>query len=362
MTKPRLIVVGPVPPPIHGVTVSTSLVLENPVLREHFDVEHFDTSDHRSGRNVGTWEWKNVWLGLFAVARLARSLRGDRGIVYLPLSQSPPGFLRDSLFIHAAHAFGWRVAGHLRGSDFRSFYTSSPSLWRRWMRLTLRRIDSVGVMGSSLCWVFHGLVPPDRITVVANGTPEPARAGVMRDPEHVLFLSNLRQRKGVVQAVDAALLVLARRPTARFTFAGEWESEELERELRARVAPSRASIVFSPPVQGAEKDKLLASSSVLLFPPAEPEGHPRVVLEALAAGVPVVTTDRGAIRETVVDGESGYVLADPVPGVLADRIDTILSDDELRGRLGRAARQRHLDLFTQGAADRALAAWLRGLV
>ena len=120
--------------------------------------------------------------------------------------------------------------------------------------------------------------------------------------------------------------------------------------------------MFRPPVQGAEKDTLLASASVLLFPPVEPEGHPRVVLEALAAGVPVVTTDRGAIRETVVDGESGYVLDDPVPGALADRIDTLLSDHELRSRLARGARRRHLELFTQEAADRALAAWLQELL
>ena len=57
MRRSRLIViVGPLPPPIHGVTVSTSLVLRNELLRERFDVEHLDTSDHRTGRNVGTWD------------------------------------------------------------------------------------------------------------------------------------------------------------------------------------------------------------------------------------------------------------------------------------------------------------------
>jgi glycosyltransferase involved in cell wall biosynthesis len=226
------------------------------------------------------------------------------------------------------------------------------------MRLTLRRVDSVGVMGSSLRWVFDGLVPPERIVVVANGTPEPASNGIVRDPEHVLFLSNLRQRKGVSQAVDAALLVLDRRPSARFTFAGEWESEELERELRARAARASGSIVFKPPVQGAEKDKLLASSSVLLFPPAEPEGHPRVVLEALAAGVPVVTTDRGAIRETVVNGETGYVLPEPEPRVLADRVLELLGDPELHQRMRASARTRHSHYFTQEIADRNLNSWL----
>ena len=74
---------------------------------------------------------------------------------------------------------------------------------------------------------------------------------------------------------------------------------------------------------------------MLLFPPVEPEGHPRVVLEALAAGLPVITTDRGAIAETVVEGESGFVLDHPVPDELAARVLRLLRDPELRDRMSK---------------------------
>jgi hypothetical protein len=109
---------------------------------------------------------------------------------------------------------------------------------------------------------------------------------------------------------------------------------------------------------GAEKDQLLGSAAVLLFPPVEPEGHPRVVLEALAASLPVVTTDRGAIRETVVDGVSGFVLDEPEPQLLAQRVLTLLDDDALRAEFGSAARRAYVDRFTQARADRALTDWL----
>jgi spore coat protein SA len=82
------------------------------------------------------------------------------------------------------------------------------------------------------------------------------------------------------------------------------------------------------------------------------------VLEALAAGVPVVATDRGAIRETIVDGESGFVLPDADPGELADRVLRLLQDAALRDRLSKAARDRYLGCFTQEHADRRLAEWL----
>src|SRR5947209_17573041 len=111
--KRRLIVIGPVPPPYHGVTVSTSLVLANKTLGKRFVVEHLDTSDHRSGGNIGRWDLANIVLGLRAVRALRRRLVGRPGVVYLPLSQNVGGFLRDSLFIQAAARRGWKVAAHL---------------------------------------------------------------------------------------------------------------------------------------------------------------------------------------------------------------------------------------------------------
>ena len=100
---------------------------------------------------------------------------------------------------------------------------------------------------------------------------------------------------------------------------------------------------------------------MLLFPPVEPEGHPRVVLEALAAGLPVITTNRGAIAETVVEGESGFVLDHPVPDELAACVLRLLRDPGLRDRMSKAARSRYEQCYTLDATDAAFADWIDGL-
>ena len=361
MSLPRLIVVGPLPPPLHGVTISTGLVLANRELHRQFAIEHVDTSDHRSGENLGRWDLTNVALASRSVSQLVRRVHGRPGLAYLPVSQNVSGFLRDSLMIRLAAARGWKVAAHLRGSEFRSFRDCQPPWRRRWIDATLRRIDSIAVMGDGLRWVFAGLLPADRIAVVANGTPDIARNGAPREEDTVLFLSNLRRRKGVVESVETALAVLERRPSARFLFVGAWEDTALERELRQRAAPSGDRVRFLAPVSGVDKDALLARASMLLFPPVEPEGHPRVVLEAIAAGLPVVTTRRGAIPETVIDGDSGFVLDDPVPEALAASVLRLLEDGALRARMGARARELYLAEFTEPKADRRLADWLRSV-
>jgi glycosyltransferase involved in cell wall biosynthesis len=86
-----------------------------------------------------------------------------------------------------------------------------------------------------------------------------------------------------------------------------------------------------------------------------------VVLEAIAAGLPVITTDRGAISETVIDGECGYVLEDPHPDQLAEKALRLFGEPGLQRSMSEAARSRYLARFTEERADRALADWLSGV-
>jgi glycosyltransferase involved in cell wall biosynthesis len=353
----RLIVIGPLPPPHHGVSISTSLVLANAHLRDRFEVEHLDTSDHRTIENVGRWDTRNVVEALGALPRLVRQLRGKRGVVYLPISQGIPGLTRDTLFIRVASAMGWKVAAHLRGSELGGVYRRQPRLFRAWLRESFTRIDSLAVLGESVRDVLDGVLPASRIAVVPNGTPDP-EITASRDSDTGVYLGNLYPRKGALEAMEAALMVTRDRPQARFVFAGGVAEESFRQRLEELAERADGQITLRPPVLGREKDELLASARFLLFPPARQEGHPRVVLEAMAAGLPVITTNRGTIGETVVDEESGFVLAAPIPHDLRDRMLRLYDDEALRTAMGEAARTRYLELYTQEAADRALAAWL----
>jgi glycosyltransferase involved in cell wall biosynthesis len=358
MSSKKLVVIGPLPPPVHGVAISTSLVLANRLLREKFDIEHLDTTDRRSISNLGKWDATNLLLGLRNALDLARRLRGRPGLVYLPLSESAGGFLRDSLFIQLATIRGWKTAVHIRNSLFRDFYVSQGAVLRWWIRVTLERITGLAVLGESLRQLFDGLVPTERISVVPNGTPDFDPGPVEPDPHTVLYLSNLSRKKGADFAVRAAALVAERDPQSEFVFAGAWEDAEFEHEVRSLAKDMNGRITFLPAVTGKKKHDLMASAWILLFPVAWGEGHPRIVLEALAAGLPLVTTDRATISDTVGDGEAGFVLPDPDPDDLADRLLVLLRDPELRARMSHAARSRYRERFTQAQADDTLANWL----
>jgi glycosyltransferase involved in cell wall biosynthesis len=361
MRRRRLVVVGPLPPPVHGVAVSTQLVLANPHVRERFDVWHLDTTDARSIANLGRWDRTNIFLGLRAVCELQIRIGRPGGLLYLPLSENTGGFLRDSLLIWGARLRGCRALVHIRNSLFRDFYSERTRPLRWWIRMTMRRLAGVAVLGESLRSLMAGFVEDSKVAVVPNGTPEFIRPKCEPDRWLVLYLSNLSRKKGADIAVRTAVLVSEVEPSARFVFAGAWEDSSFEQEVRNVASSLDNKIEFVGVATGARKAELMASARVLLFPVAWGEGHPRILLEALAVGLPAVTTDRATIREIVADGESGFVLKNSDPTLLAKRVLRLLHDDALHARFSASAREAYLQQFTQDRADRAFDDWLASL-
>jgi glycosyltransferase involved in cell wall biosynthesis len=125
----------------------------------------------------------------------------------------------------------------------------------------------------------------------------------------------------------------------RFVIVGDGElREELER--RADGLPVELT--------GARDDvpELLASFDVFAFPSLF-EGLCLAVIEAQAAGVPVVATPVGGIRETVVDGETGLLVPPRDPAALAAAIRRLLDDRDLARRLAEEARRRVRERYSE---------------
>ena len=106
------------------------------------------------------------------------------------------------------------------------------------------------------------------------------------------------------------------------------------------------------------RDELLArysAADVFVFPPIWDEGFGLPPVEAMAAGAPVVASRSGAVADTVVDGETGFLVDKGDIPALAAAMSRLLADQDLRARMGAAGRRRALDRFTWShAADRAM--------
>jgi glycosyltransferase involved in cell wall biosynthesis len=277
-------------------------------------------------------------------------------IVYLQIAQNTLGFLRDCLFLVPAKVFRKKLVVHLHGGYFQHFYQQSNALMKALIRWTLKGVSQAIVLGERLRPIFEGMVPRGRIAVVPNGIEggifekaTQASSQQANKCRQILFLSTLVKTKGFMDVLQAAPLVIAHRKDVKFVFAGELCYEEERREAMDFIATEDLGsyVEFPGVVVGEEKARLLASSDVFVFPTYYLyEGHPFVIIEAMAAGLPIITTDQGCICETIVDGENGFIVPKRNPAAIAKRILFLLQDDDLRRQMAQANRERFSKLYT----------------
>jgi len=363
--RPTALVIGPLPPPYHGGAIATQTLLSSPVA-ERFRLLHLDTTDRRGFDNMGRLEAGNIVLALRHMLRCLRILRAERpDIVYVPLAQNRLGFLRDALFLLPARLLRRRVVVHVHGGGFRDFVERTDPVTRAVVRLSLARVARAIVLGERLRPMLAGLLPPDRVAAVPNGiedpyggglTPRTAQEAAARADCHVVYLGTLMEAKGFLDVLDAAVQLADEAPHARFTLAGDFfrPADRASAERRCAGNPL-LRVEFPGTVAGERKSELLRDADIFVFPTRYAyEGHPYVILEAMAAGLPIVTTARAAIPETVVHGETGIIVPEGDPAALAGALRTLIGDPALRARLGAAARARFLDRYV-------LSGWAAGI-
>jgi glycosyltransferase involved in cell wall biosynthesis len=336
-----------------GPTLATEVLL-NSALRKEYDIIHLDTSDHRPLSTLGALDVTNVFLALRSYVHLVwRVLCRWPDLIYIPISQTTIGYLRDSIYILLSRLLGRRVVCHLRGGNFRRWLDGASGPTRRYVRAVHRLVDGQIVLGECLRPLFAGLLPPERIFVVPNGKdlPRTVKVREVSDRVHVLFLSNMRRAKGVLDVLHSVPLVLARQSNVEFLFAGAWNEPDVRAEvLEFLEAHPELPIRWIGAVSGAEKATCLECADIFVLPTYYPaEGHPWVIVEALAAGLPIISADQGAVRESVFDGVNGFLVDKQRPDQIADKLVVLLRDSQLRESMGQESAALYQQRFTEGA-------------
>jgi glycosyltransferase involved in cell wall biosynthesis len=348
------------------MTMITESLLHSTLVRD-FELRHVDTSDHRDISNVDRFDVRNVYLALRHGLTFALALLRTRpDIVHVQPAPNRLGFLRDALFLIPARAARRTVVLHLHARGFDEFYATEP--W--WMRLLIRSSISrrwqAAVVSTRFRDSLGDLISSAHVSVLPNGAPDVGDGGsaAARAPI-VLHLSTMWTLKGTFDVIEAAKVVSAAVPRVRFLMTGGWfrEEERLEALDAVRTAGLNEVVEFVGPVAGPEKTELLRTAAVFTLPTRHPtEAQPVAVIEALASGTPVVATPVGAIPDMVRDGQEGFLVPVGDTAALGARLVELLTESDLRERMGRAARERYEQEYTmEGFVDRMGELWTSAL-
>ena len=192
----------------------------------------------------------------------------------------------------------------------------------------------------------------DRIHRIYNGLnlAEFRHANFSSDPPMIVAIGRLIAKKGFANLIRACALLVEHGRPFRCEIFGDGP---LESQLRGQVEESglQEFVQLPGPKPQHELRERLARASVFVLPSVpEAEGGmdnlPTVIMEAMATGLPVVSTRIGGIPEMVIDNETGFLMRPGDPVALADAIEKVINDRSLGQKLGQAGHGRAQKLFS----------------
>lgn len=302
-------------------------------LFDRWPVQLIETHDEGSA-------WRRIGIAVCAFLAFTRLLFGRRVIAVHAHVAMRGSFWRKSIFASTARRFGVPVVMHLHGSEMQPFFHSQPAWRQRLIVAQLEAAATVLVLSRSWADFVRQIAPRARVMELPNYVMLPPGQRRELDPGRpvtLLFLGLVGPRKGVFDLLPAFAGALRRAPALRLQVGGNGDVEGAR--LSAQQLGLKDEVEFLGWIAGDAKNALLSAADIYVLP-SHNEGLPMSVLEAMAYGLPIITTRVGGIPELIRDGTDGWLIEPGDRAALEEAMVALASDAGLRARLGAAARER----------------------
>ena len=302
----------------------------------------------------------------FGALRLALSTRpaGMRGLIYQLFYFAEAAVLAEHLTARGVRHLHNHIAtatctvamltSKMSGIPF-SFTIHGPDIffepkhWRIDAKIAEARfVACISDFCRSQCMIFADQAHWEKLDIIHCGIdPGKYRGERATDPQapHLVFVGRLAGVKGVPVLLDALGRLGPDFPGLRATLVGDGP-ERPALEARARAMGLQNTVHFAGYQSQDAVAQMLAGADMLVLP-SFAEGVPVTLMEAMASGLPVLSTRVGGIAELVEDGVSGYLVPPGNVEALTARLRDLLADPDLRARMGAAGRAKVAAEFNQ---------------
>lgn len=257
------------------------------------------------------------------------------GIVHVH-SASRASFVRKSLLLAIARLFGCKTIFHLHGGEFQQYSRDEAGpMMRWWIRRTLEKSSKVIALSDSWAEYLVKYAPLASIEVVSNSVKVVSLPALpIEDPKRILFLGRAEKNKGIYDLLSAIAITKPHIPEIKLAIGGDGDLEAIKTEI------ARLGIEKNVEILGwANQEKKLAelAHAGVFALPSYGEGLPMSMLEAMAAGKPVLVTPVGGIPEAIKHGINGFLVPVGDANAISDALIDLISNQELRQQLGQNA-------------------------
>ncbi|MFV1850622.1 MAG: glycosyltransferase family 4 protein [Thalassospira sp.] len=335
--QPKIVAMVQLPPPMHGAARMNQHAIE--ALARQFDVLVLEMNFTRDLSDLDRPSLRKLTRALWLLLRLVGALPRAKAL-YICFAPTGGAYIRDCLYVLIAKMFRVPAVLHLHGRGLPAMRQSRLALA---FQKTVFANQSVIQLGENLRSEIAGLachatiisncLEPNAITDPARGDWHPSK------PLKLLWLSNLFRAKGIETLIAACQILRERGINFELTIAGA-EGDISARQLRDLLEHYGImdTAIYIGSVEGKGKANAFSNADLFVFPSHYAnEAQPLVVLEAMAAGVPVITSDIATLPEFVREGQTGFLCPPQNPTALAETIIRAIEYPDETSRMRNAA-------------------------
>jgi glycosyltransferase involved in cell wall biosynthesis len=338
MGQPRLRVLFNSPNPnLHGGIPAVACLLEKE-LHKHVELQVFEYGRKTDNETIFR---KLASRSLDLITLRSKILAFQPHIIHHNTAFDSLSIMRDAPLVWLSKMYKISILLMVHGSFDESFGRINPLL-ARLRNALLKNAHCIGVLSEIekkaflTTWPFLG----HRVKVVKNIVRSDFYTIARREAEFptLLFISRFIGKKGIFDLLEAIPAVLKKFPAARFIFVGSGnDAVDFDRRVEERdLIPSVQRTGY---INNFATAQFYESAWAFVFPTHFPEGMPMVVAEAMAAGVPIITTRTRFSRSYMVHEKHCLFIDYKSPSSIADAVIRLLESPELRDQMSQNNRE-----------------------
>lgn len=351
------------PPPIHGAAAVGLQIKESKLINSGFECRYINLGTSRTIDEIGGKSIAKLlrYLSIFWSV-LIQIVFNRPDLCYLSITSKGVPFYKDATLVFLAKLFRVKMVYH--------FHNKGVSLMQN------KKLDNllykfvfknshIILLSEKLYPDIQKYVSRDQVFYCPNGIPDIAVSEANRNEGtrvKILFLSNLLVSKGVFVLLDVCKLLKDKGLDFECMFVGGFgdiNAQQFEGKVRQLDLTDR--VRYEGRKTGKEKDEAFANADIFVHPTLD-DCFPLVLIEAMQYSLPVISTVEGGIPDIVVNNTTGYLVEKNNPFALADQLELLINDQELRERFGEAGKARYEAVFKINVFENNLYKILHGIL
>lgn len=313
-----------------GVTNYLDL-LKNNVPSDKIEFQHF-TQGGKAERGNAFFSPILLLFQLVSFVKAIRKFKPD--IIHINPSLSRTALIRDVLFLRVARLLKCRVLFFIHGWNENTVAAlHNRFFWKKIVLPWMKMANGYVVLASQFKQELIDMGFQSETIIVSStmvkGDDYYLEPKEFNEKLHILFCAQMVEEKGPYVVLEAGALVLKSHPDLQFVFIGKGADLD-SLKVKAKELGIQKHVRFTGFISLEEKIREFKDANIFVFPTMHGEGFPTVILEAMAAALPVITTPIAGLIDAIDDGVHGYLIpVPPDPLQIAERINALCKDREL---------------------------------